>query len=255
MGRKRKLRNEAPSTSVRQRAYLYIHKKIADGELRAGDAISELTLSKELGSSRTPIREAISQLVAEKLLEENQGGIFVVQFSREDVLDLCELREALEIYALTKVARQGLTRPDEKKRLRELVDALLTLREELEKSGDPALNDEQMRRFVASDFNFHALLIGLSRNARIHQVVSETRLLMRIFLMRRKGHSAEDLERIHKQHKELLDAIERQDVASTQQIISLHLQESERERLEEFDHHKREASMKNNIPAFLEMYQ
>jgi DNA-binding GntR family transcriptional regulator len=37
------------------KAYLLIQKKIASGELAAGSLISELALSKELGSSRTPV--------------------------------------------------------------------------------------------------------------------------------------------------------------------------------------------------------
>jgi len=255
MGRKRKLLDASPSSSVRQRAYLCIHRKITEGELKAGRAISELEFARELGSSRTPVREAISQLVAEGLLEQTPGGVFVIQFSREDVLDLCELREALETYALSKVARLGLSQSEERERLHKLVQTVLELKEKLEKSGKTALDVEGMRRFIAADFSFHALLIGLSQNARIHKVVSETRVLMRVFLMRHKGHSVADLERIYQQHKELLEAIERQDVAATVRILSLHLQESQRERLEEFDQHKREVSMKNNMPAFMELYQ
>lgn len=255
MGRKRKLPDASPSSSVRQRAYLHIHRKITEGEFKAGSAVSELELARELGSSRTPVREAISQLVAEGLLEQTRGGIFVVQFTREDVLDLCELREALETYAFSKVARLGLPHSEERERLHRLVQTVLDLKEELEKSGNAALDVEGMRRFIAVDFNFHALLIGLSQNARIHKVVSETRVLMRVFLMRQKGHSVADLERIYQQHKELLEAIERQDVAATIRILSLHLQESQRERLDEFDQHKRETSMKNSMPAFMEMYQ
>lgn len=255
MGRKRKLSDASPSSSVRQRAYFYIHRKIIEGGLKAGSAISELELARELGSSRTPVREAISQLVAEGLLEQTHGGIFVVQFSREDVLDLCELREALETYAFSKVARLGLLQSEERERLHKLVQAVLDLKIELEKSGKAALDVEDMRRFIATDFSFHALLIGLSQNARIHKVVSETRVLMRVFLMRHKGHSVADLERIYQQHKELLEAIERQDVAATIRILSLHLQESQRERLDEFDQHKREISMKNSMPAFMEIYQ
>jgi len=61
--------------------------------------------------------------------------------------------------------------------------------------------------------------------------------------------------RIHKQHKELMEAVERRDVAAAVQIISLHLQESQRERLAEFDRHKREVSIRNSMPSFLEIFQ
>lgn len=202
----------------------------------AGTAISELEIAKELGSSRTPIREAISQLIADGLLEQSQsGGVLVMQFTREKIMDLCELREALETFALTKVARQGLMRTSDRNRLQKLVDALLVLKEELIKSGEPVLSAEQMKRFIAVDFGFHALLIALSQNARINKMVSDTRLLLRIFSMLQRGHSAVELEHIYRKHNELLDCIERRDVSATVRAITEYLQESERERLAEFD--------------------
>jgi DNA-binding GntR family transcriptional regulator len=257
MGRKRKVLDAGPSTSIRQKAYAYIQRKIVAGELAAGAAISELDIAGELGSSRTPIREAIGQLVAEGLLEQSAGGgVLVVQFTREDIVDLCELREALETYALSKVARLGLMRPSDKERLLQLVDAILVLKEELIQSGKPALDEAGMKRFIAVDFGFHALLIALSQNARIHKVVNDTRLLMRIFAMLRRGHSAAELERIYLKHKGLVDCIERRDVAATVKAILEYLQESERVRLAEFDQHKREASIRESMPAFMvEIYQ
>jgi DNA-binding GntR family transcriptional regulator len=145
--------------------------------------------------------------------------------------------------------------PKDKEHLEKLVDAVRVLRDELIKSGEFMLNGEQMKRFIAADFSFHALLIGLSQNARIHKVVNETRLLMRIFSMHREGHDAADLERICSQHKELLDAIEHRDAPATVRIISAYLQESQRERLEEFDQQKREAAIRHSIPVFLEIFQ
>ena len=57
--------------SIRTKAYEYIHGLIVSGEL-ADNAISELAIAQELGNSRTPIREAIGQLLAEGLLERLQ---------------------------------------------------------------------------------------------------------------------------------------------------------------------------------------
>lgn len=256
MGRKRKTLNSSPATSIRQKAYLYIQRKITTGGLAPGEAISEVDLAKELGSSRTPIREAISQLLAEGLLEQGPGGgIMVTQFTREDILDFCELREVLESYALGKVARLGLMKPDDKARLQELVDDILVLKSELVKLNQPMLNAEQMNRFISADFAFHALLLTLSQNARIHKVVNETRLLMWVFSFRRLGHSIADLERIHSQHQELLDSIAKQNAEATVRIISAHLQESQRERLNEYDLLKREASLKRSFPTLLELYR
>src|ERR1700709_2667358 len=120
--------------TIRERAYQYIQSQIAAGELSSGVAISELLLAKELGSSRTPVREAIGQLVSEGLLEQTPNrGTIVVRLTREDIIDLYELREALEVYVVAKVARDQLA-PEDLQRLQKLSDGILTLIEELETS-------------------------------------------------------------------------------------------------------------------------
>src|SRR5262249_11400151 len=98
MAKKKSADSHGTSRSSRERAYLYIQRKIGSGELPGGGAVSELALAKEIGISRTPIRESIGQLIAEGLLEQSPNrGVVVVQMRRSDIVDLYELREALEV--------------------------------------------------------------------------------------------------------------------------------------------------------------
>ena len=53
---------------MREVAYHHIQRKISMRQLRAGEPVSDVAISKELGISRTPAREAIRQLVSEGLL-------------------------------------------------------------------------------------------------------------------------------------------------------------------------------------------
>ena len=156
--------------SVRERAYLLIQQKIARGELPPGSAVSEIPLAQELGSSRTPIREALGQLVAEGLLEQtpNRGAV-VVQLGRQDIIDLYELREALEVYAVGKVAARANS-PQDLQRLQAFADQILTLRDELRESGRDKLDVKQMNRFITCDLGFHTLLLRIASNARILKV-------------------------------------------------------------------------------------
>src|SRR5690242_20693729 len=92
--------------SMREQARQHIQRKIASKELAGGSAVSELMIAKELGFSRTPVREAIGQLLAEGLLRQaSGGGAVVAQLSRRDIVDLYQLREALEVYAAGNAAR------------------------------------------------------------------------------------------------------------------------------------------------------
>lgn len=250
MSRRPKNNRGVRDLSVREKAYLHIQHLIATGKLESGSSVSELLLAKELGSSRTPIREAMNQLVAEGLLETGlNGGMVVAQLKREDIIELYELREALEIYSVGRVASVPL-RPADKDRLQYMVDVISALKSELEQSGKAELGEEQMQRFIACDLGFHALLMSMTNNSRIQKLVNDTRLLIRIFAIQRSGHTAELLESIHYHHQRILDAVARQDKAEAMLAIAEHIQASQRERLNEYDQWRREAALKHNMPAF-----
>src|ERR1700761_1537979 len=165
MNRKPRSRRGGVDLSMRKRAYLHIQKLLLSGKLEAGSGISEQMLAKDLGSSRTPIREAMNQLAAEGLLEQSpNGGMIVTQLGREDIIELYELREALEVYAVGKIARTPL-RPVDRDRLQSLVEEISVFRKELEESGNEALDEAQMSRLLACDLGFHALLMSLAFNS------------------------------------------------------------------------------------------
>ncbi|WP_263411516.1 GntR family transcriptional regulator [Terriglobus tenax] len=226
--------------SVRRKAYLLIQKKIANGQLKAGELISEVALAKELGSSRTPVREAAGQLLAEGMLDLSPGGgIVVTRLTRQAITELYELREALEVFAVGRAAQNGI-RPADASRMKELLEETQALLKELRASGSKELDEEQMRRFAVSDLGFHSLLMRLAANERMLKVVNETRLMIRIFGIQRSGHRREELERIHRHHKEILQAVVDGKADSARKLLAEHIQASGRERLEEFDQWERE---------------
>ena len=95
------------------------------------------------------------------------------------------------------------------------------------------------------------MLMRLAANARILKVVNETRLLIRIFAIRRTGRNAADLERIHQQHCDVLRAVSERDPDRAMRILSEHIQNSQRERLAEHDHWERENSLRANLPIYV----
>jgi DNA-binding GntR family transcriptional regulator len=125
------------------------------------------------------------------------------------------------------------------------VDETQVLLKELKASGKQELNAEQMKRFAVSDLGFHALLIRLAANARILKVVNDTRLMIRIFGIQRSGHKREELERIYKHHRSILQAVVDHDVDGARKLLAEHIQASSQERLEEFDLWERENHLAN----------
>jgi DNA-binding GntR family transcriptional regulator len=255
MRRQAKIHHGRRDSSIREKAYQHIQQLIVNGTLSAGSGISELSLAKELGSSRTPIREAMSQLAAEGLLEQNsRGGMLVAQLKRDDIVELYDLREALEVYSVGKIASLSLRQAD-KDRLQHLLDEIPKLRSELESSGEAHLNNEQMERFLACDFRFHALLMSMTLNQRLQKIVNELRLLIRIFSLHRPGYDAAQLDAIHQYHQSVLDAVAKRDKESAMSAMAEHIQISQRELLNEFDHWRREASLRQSMPTFFDTHK
>jgi DNA-binding GntR family transcriptional regulator len=254
MGRKSNTQHGVRDLSIREKAYHYIQQLIANGTLPAGSGISELLLAKELGSSRTPIREAMNQLQAEGLLTQTpRGGMVVAQLNREDIIELYEMREALEVYVAGKIAQLPL-RPTDRVRLQAMIDEVARLEKELARSKKPTLDEKQMERFISCDLGFHALLMSMANNSRLQKILNDTRLLISVFAIHRGGHDAASLKSIREYHQMVLDAVARQDSDAAKSALSKHIEESRQERLSEFDEWRRESSLRGSLPAFFDVH-
>jgi DNA-binding GntR family transcriptional regulator len=236
--------------SARERAYLFIQQKIAGRELSAGSAISEVALAAELGLSRTPVHEALRQLLGEGLLEEDcNGSTVVVRLTRQDFVELYEMRSVLEAHAGSKIAKRSLRETD-LERLQTLAGEIKALRNQLIKSGKKSLSDVQMRQFEIADIRFHTFLMSVAENSVAMKFFNKVRYLIRAFAARHVGHTAESLARIHGEHLDIIRALTDRDADGAVQAISQHIQISQQERLNEYSYWEREALLRNQIQDF-----
>jgi DNA-binding GntR family transcriptional regulator len=233
--RKRRTAAPQPPASAREKAYLALQQKMLSGEFPAGSPISEASLARELGISRTPLREAIGQLIAQGFLRPipNRGTV-VLEFGKRDIAEIYGVREALELYAVGK-AVEGPIRAADAEELIRLADEMLELREELQETGQSRLNAAQMQRFVASDLRYHDVLLRLADNARLVKAVGDGRVLLNAFAICRRGHDAAQLERIQASHRGIVDAVVRRDAAEAQRLLGEHIRVSKQERLQEYE--------------------
>jgi DNA-binding GntR family transcriptional regulator len=234
-------------SSARQRAYEYMQNKILTGAWPGGTVVSELKISRQLGSSRSPIREAVRQLAGEGFLEQAPNRTMAVaKLTRSDIAEIYELREAIEVYAVGKAARVALG-PAVVDRLRGFLNECETMRIELERSGQPRLSETQMGRFIQTDLGFHTVLVHAAANQRMLKLVSETRLLIRIFSIPRDGHSSSQLQSIQCQHEAILAAVEAGRGDEAKALLGEHIRASCQERMEAYDHWERERALNNCI--------
>jgi DNA-binding GntR family transcriptional regulator len=125
-----------------------IRDAILAGRIPEGARIAELDLARQLSVSRTPIREALSRLAAEGLVELSPNrGARVATWTSEELREIFEVRLRLEPYAVSQaVPRLSVAEIDE---LARLAESMLTL-----------ARDQALTGIVELNQRFHGLLIA-----------------------------------------------------------------------------------------------
>lgn len=78
-----------PLLTLKQHAYNFIQERLRSGAVLPGARLSDDSIAKEIGVSRSPVREAISQLANEGLVELNpQRGICLYALARTNATSL-----------------------------------------------------------------------------------------------------------------------------------------------------------------------
>ena len=140
---------------------------ILTGEYGPEERLIEEQLAERLGVSRTPVRQALTMLEAEGLVEITPNrGATVCSFSIEDVWDIYDLRAVLEGHAARRAA--GRIERRELERLRELAREMEGL------PGQFDDHEEEIRALVALNQEFHGTIVEASRNRRLERLINRT---------------------------------------------------------------------------------
>ena len=145
-----------------------IRSMILKNEFSVGEPLNEVWLAQELGFSRTPIREAITQLENEGLLEVSPGrGAFVANLTIEDFSEINALRIALEPLA----AENAISHIKEADILKQEAE-WLRFAEIADKN--PGI-DLDLEKVSALDVALHGILTDACRNKRLKSILSMLR--------------------------------------------------------------------------------
>ncbi|MCI2423138.1 GntR family transcriptional regulator [Saccharopolyspora sp. K220] len=196
-------------SSLRQQAHRRIRTSLVTGRISPGQIYSAQVVAAELGVSVTPVREAMLELVNEGLLTPVRNrGYRVVELTPQDMAEVYELRELLEVAALTKLAAD----PPVAQR-----EHFLGLVREMQRCADVG----DVASFLEAERSFHLGLIELAGNRRLLNNVAKLRDQTRLFgiapLAREGG-----LREAADQHGELLDAVLAGDALRTGQLMRDH---------------------------------
>jgi DNA-binding GntR family transcriptional regulator len=191
-----------------------IRQAIIDGRLPPGRRLKEEELARELGISRTPVREALLMLHAEGLVDNAPNrGAAVRSHSVEDLDDLYQLRALLEGYSTRRAAS----------RLSD--DEIRELRESCERFNDLLDTDADMSELVHENLHFHQTILDSAGSPRliamVRQVI-ELPLVYRSYVW----YSAEQQRISGHYHVQITRALEARDAERAELVMKEHVFEA-----------------------------
>ncbi len=197
------------NTSYAEQARELLRRSILNGVYAPGQRLKEVEISRDLGISRSPVREAIQGLASEGLVRvATQKGAFVANLDATEVAELYEVREALETMAVRLAAeRAEIPRIMD---LRELLEATRSTLDRQESTGYPR------------NLDFHRHLSVLSGNRKLAQEVNEINSQLELARLR-SAYKPGRAEQAYEEHLAIFDALRRQDPAAATDAMREHI--------------------------------
>lgn len=194
--------------SLKESAYNIIKEKLLGGEFEPGGRIREDLLAEEISMSRTPVREAISQLAAEGyVVNIPRKGIFFVELTREEILEFIDVRESLEILAVEKCVEK-------------ISDEQIAGLEKIVDDFEYALSRERYNDCNALDSAFHQEIARISNNRKLIEFLKVIEDFMNIARFIEKKVSPKEKNMITlKEHRNILQCIKERDKISAKKAV------------------------------------
>jgi DNA-binding GntR family transcriptional regulator len=148
--------NSIPKT-IQQKVYSQLLAQILGGEIEPGTQLVDRKIAEKLGVSRTPVREALSILAKESIIEGfPKWGYFTKKFTVSDIEMIYDIREGLEAIA-ARLAAQNITEPE-----------AYNLEQLCEETASPKLNKKYD---TVADRNLHKEIAVISKNTYLQEMI------------------------------------------------------------------------------------
>jgi DNA-binding GntR family transcriptional regulator len=201
----------AQPLSIREQVYKHISDLIISGRIAPSERIMENQLAKQLGVSRTPVREALHILEMEGFLDAiPRIGYQVKEIHWEEVDEIYEIRKVNETLA-ARLAAERITK-QELKSLEENLDA-----------AEADVKKGLTERFIAWDADFHDALVRASGSRRLVEICQILRRHMLLFRIGSISKTADGALRAIESHRAILDRLREHDVEGAENAVRDHL--------------------------------
>jgi DNA-binding GntR family transcriptional regulator len=203
--------SEKRGVSLRHQISDDIRQAIFEGKLKPGDRIREMDISKQMGVSRGPIREAMRVLELEGLLfSQPYKETVVAEFTKEEAIEvLIPIRLVIELFAIRKGV--PLMSDQDLDHLSEIVNGMQL-----------AADREDLLKLVDLDLSFHEYLVRMSKYDHVIGIWSSISSRIRLHFLF-QGKMYEDLQEVWKEHIILLETLKQKNIAKLEQEMTQHI--------------------------------
>jgi GntR family transcriptional regulator, rspAB operon transcriptional repressor len=196
----------------REIAYERIKDAIQHADLQPGEPLSETRLSRSLGISRTPIREALQQLAQEGLVQLIPGrAVTVATHSVQNVLDVVHIRYILEP-ELVRLAAEAVSDAD----LARLAGAMERM--------EAAIAESDLLAWSRADTEFHEILGAACPNKLLGEFIVQMRNRVHYLANVDSQTNPARLAACTVEHREIVDAVLARDAERAAEVTRVHIE-------------------------------
>ena len=204
-------------TNINEKVYDYIKKKIITSDFPCGHKLNIAKLSETLYVSQTPIKDALSRLSGEGLVDiMSRTGTYVKNLTQTDVYEILQIRLFLETSVISEVARK-------------ITDEQVQYIKDIYLKGISVAvtsdNSESYKIYMEHDSQFHLSLFNIMGNKRLLQIYQNLNVHMQIVRLRLIFHTMNKIRimQTNEEHRMILDALMKRDVTNAIQAVEKHI--------------------------------
>lgn len=201
-----------------EKAYSLIRENILSGTFAAGAHLKEGELVDLCGVSRTPVRDALRQLAIDRyVVTRRNQGVFVNEWSVEDIKDIFELRAILESMVAERAAAHITDEQvEELDAIQQAIQAMLDENSTLD-----------VEFFLEQNKRFHAILLEATKSRALADSLSQI-VQPPLIAQTARQYSRQELQNSNDHHRDIVSALEARDGALAASIMKIHIISAQR---------------------------
>jgi DNA-binding GntR family transcriptional regulator len=202
-------------TNLSEKVYNFIRQRIINSDYPSGYKLNVHQISQALGVSHTPVKDALSRLAGEGLVEiSSRTGTYVKNITGEEIHEIIQTRIILET-AVMEIVAERIT--DEQ---------LHALEEIYQRSAVLAVHEddrESYKAFMEHDSRFHLFFFQIAGNKRLLDIYKNLNAHMQFVRFRLMNHAGGKLPTTDREHEKILDALRERNPKKAKEAIRTHL--------------------------------